>query len=485
VASPRFREANVWRSLERAVDAWAMPDPGVNWRRWSGSGRPAAGEIAIFPGPVRELLETLAPAEADLLLTVFPRPNQAYWTLSALWASWVWGREVATPIKVALRRRRYDWAWHAAALRGAMAGFSGRVRPETSVVGFVAEAEPGFVAAVLGGMDGAGFRLTARVLRADEDLALFIWRSGPAALPEVHRPGLERRVRSAVSKVLAVRAEPTPYALLHLSAWGDLAGERQIAPLWRADADHPLVVIGQVLEEALADGELVERLDQRVELETGVFWLADAEGSGPPLADQVEEAILQILRAGDEMTLEDLDRRLCRDFPGLRTPDQHLIRACLVSYGHVPAGEGGWRLRPEDEQAARAGDMSEMAELLRGLGAGLGFSVDQQGRSLWFDGPGKRRFQFLIQESAFIHPVLSAAPEGTWRAVVPGGRAALVVEKARRDPRLAAWLRPGGRAIKYRHVRRLADDTTVTAENLEERLAIDPPEHQDPQMPLL
>jgi hypothetical protein len=39
--------------------------------------------------------------------------------------------------------------------------------------------------------------------------------------------------------------------------------------------------------------------------------------------------------------------------------------------------------------------------------------------------------------------------------------------------------------MKYRHVRRLAAETTLTVENLAERLAIDPPEHQDPQLPLL
>ncbi len=39
--------------------------------------------------------------------------------------------------------------------------------------------------------------------------------------------------------------------------------------------------------------------------------------------------------------------------------------------------------------------------------------------------------------------------------------------------------------VKFRHIRRLLSDTTLTQENLPERLRLDPPEHQEPQLPLL
>lgn len=69
--------------------------------------------------------------------------------------------------------------------------------------------------------------------------------------------------------------------------------------------------------------------------------------------------------------------------------------------------------------------------------------------------------------------------------VIPGGRAALVAEKARRDPLLQAWLEATPRVIKFRHVRRLAEDTTLDRDNLLERLVLDPPGREDPQLPLL
>jgi hypothetical protein len=69
--------------------------------------------------------------------------------------------------------------------------------------------------------------------------------------------------------------------------------------------------------------------------------------------------------------------------------------------------------------------------------------------------------------------------------VLPGGRAALVAEMMRRDPTLRDWLGRAGRVVKFRHIRRLGSETTLRADNLAERLAIDPPEHRDPQLPLL
>jgi hypothetical protein len=69
--------------------------------------------------------------------------------------------------------------------------------------------------------------------------------------------------------------------------------------------------------------------------------------------------------------------------------------------------------------------------------------------------------------------------------VLPGGRSTIVLEKARRDQRIGDWLRSGPKVIKYRHVRRLEAETTLHRDNLEQRLAIDPPDQHDPQLPLL
>ena len=96
-----------------------------------------------------------------------------------------------------------------------------------------------------------------------------------------------------------------------------------------------------------------------------------------------------------------------------------------------------------------------------------------------------------MQYSAAVLPglfsqasVLAEAPRKQV-LVIPGGRASLLAEKARLDPRLRSWLEGEVQVIKFRHVRRLSSETTLDPSNLEERLALDPPSFQDPQLPLL
>ena len=56
------------------------------------------GIKSIFPLP---------PAvKAAAALAVLPRPNQAYWTLSAMWSGWLWGIEAVAPLHSALERIR-------------------------------------------------------------------------------------------------------------------------------------------------------------------------------------------------------------------------------------------------------------------------------------------------------------------------------------------------------------------------------------------
>jgi hypothetical protein len=69
--------------------------------------------------------------------------------------------------------------------------------------------------------------------------------------------------------------------------------------------------------------------------------------------------------------------------------------------------------------------------------------------------------------------------------VVPGGRALLLAEKARRDPRLHYAVEDASRLVKFRHIRRMADESTLTPDNFLERLSLDPLGEQDPQLPLL
>lgn len=483
-ASPQFREINVWRALERGIEEWIWEDPGVSVRPWARENLPGAGEVAVFSGAVRDLLGELRGLPLDAVVTVLPRPNQAHWTLSALWTAWLWGRGAAGPIRAALRRRRYDWAWHASALRASLSGLAPVLPAGAPVFGFVPEAEPGFLAAVLAGLDAGGFRLTGRALREEDQQALFTWDVSPQAGDEV---GLwKQRLADAAQETLELWAQPVRYAVLHAGSWTDLAGRRWLGPLWQESEDLPISRVADEFVVTLNDRRRFVRLDSRADLESGVFWLAEAPPDAAPLMDRVELLVLRMLRREGVVRQGEVEEAVSQEFPGLLSPDRGLVRSCLFSYAvEDEQAAGQWKLRDEDLASTRREDREGLIRLVSELGGRIGFRTSGPDPLLWLDEQGREAYRFHILETAAFGELLNAPSSQRSVVVIPGGRGVLVAEKAQRDPRLESWLREGSRIVKYRHIRRLAEEPTLKPENLGLRLALDPPGREDPQLPLL
>ena len=486
-ASAHFLENNVWRALEQTAGHWAQPDPGVGLKEWTNWQNLEPGTITIYPGPVRELATELPSGQVQQILTVIPRPNQAFWTLSALWASWLWGREAAEPLRAALHRRRYDWAWHASALRSTLRTMKEGVGQHAQVMGFIPDAEPGFVAATLAGFDGGGYRLTGRALRL-EGQGIFTWERAASSERSVDPNSLRDSMSQAARRALEVRGEPARYALPHIAAFSALAEKRLLAGVRPSETRSALGVVGEQLDEVLSDRQIFFHVGRGLEPESGRYWLADDSQVEESLADRIEDIVLAELRSTDGITAVGVDTRLCQQLPGLLTPDRRLLMATLRSYAQQDPEDRLWRFRSEDRPEARKADVEEMLKLLKSLGVQLGYEVSGTDAIEWSDHSDHSSLLFRVDETAKLGSVMRGHARSSAEIeaiVIPGGRGALVAEKARRDLRLQAWLESGLHIIKYRHVRRLSEDTTLNRENLFERLALDPPGKEDPQLPLL
>ncbi|TFH38129.1 MAG: hypothetical protein E4G99_00305 [Anaerolineales bacterium] len=484
IASARFRENNLWRALEKAVDVWAMGSDEIKVVDWQGRESIIPGQVVIAASSAREVSELIGKGQIAALVSVPPRPNQAYWSLTALWTAWLWKREAASSIKVALRRRRYDWAWHAGALRTVLGGITSSLDRGTPAVIYIPEAEPGFLEAAFVGFDASGFELKGRAYRAAEEQAFLHW-SYPGREPPAWDAQRGRDLlRQAVGESLAVIGEPVPFAIVHASAWSQLSEARMIASAMRSKQRQPMQIVDEWLESELNNRLLWEHLTRGIEFESGSYWFAQPTPTDDPLFDRVERMILGLLRTVDAIGEVELDMRVCEAFPGIATPDRRLIMACLNSYGQ-PRGDGLWTLRPEDYAEARLADCQEVFHLLCQLGESLGYSVSRTEPLYWFRPDGTSAYTFRVSEMASWGWERMDFDERTLTMVIPGGRAVLLAEKARRDLRVRTWMQTPGRVLKFRHVRRLVTEPDLTAEGFAERIAIDPPEHQDPQMPLL
>jgi hypothetical protein len=373
------------------------------------------------------------------------------------------------------------------------------------------------------------------------------WRLGAAV---EHTPleadplsrAVAERVAGASLNVLRVRGEPAVWSTLHAAIYAELAQSGLLAQVARLadDIPEPLSWLTDIIRSAL-DGAPLRQILSAIEDESQdglvepVWWLdepLEAEAVSP-LNDRIELAVAEILRELLAVTEIDLDRRVCARLPGPQTPDAHLIRLCLLSYGDEYA-PGHWRLRSEDELEARATEIDAVIGDLASLGQRLGFEValgDPRAGEWavrWHDETGQIPYVFAVRTTAVLSDLLfeppplqpnslngnASAPSDAipghqrrglgiaeWSKgdkveskttpclTLPGGRAIVVSYKLRHDPRLRKQVaRHGWQFLKFRHLRHLVQK--VTAKQLDRyafqaALGLDPiVEQEEAQMSL-
>jgi hypothetical protein len=494
----RFRENNLWFALEEAVELLASPLPPVPLTTWPEL-PPAGGGVALYEGRLKGLGELFREAGRPTdsisgVVAPLPRPNQAFWTLSALWAGWLWGREAIGPFKSVLRRRRYDWAWHSTALQSALENLAALLPAGTPFFGLIGEAEPGFLSAALVAAVGAGFELQGLALReesgrAEPGQAQITWshREGETSTRDSRKPAVT--AREAALAYLRLRGEPAPFQAVHAAALVGLV-ERGVSPAsGEAAQAEPYSQVQDTLEEALNfRGGFLRFGGSEKSLEVGQWWLRESRLVEAPLADRVEIATVRRLQKFPGSSLAEIDREVCAALPGLLTPGLDLVSACLESYGELEgSGEGRWSLRPADSPVARRSDLLAMRSTLQQLGQRLGFSTPGEQPLLWEEPDSQVAYAFFpIASAAFGELVFSNPhPAGSSIIVLPGARASLAVFKLRRDLRLRQAIESGWRFLKFRHVRQLAEYPSLARENLAEQLALDPLTESQEQMRLL
>lgn len=453
---PQFREYNIWFEMERSIALWAQAEPPVPLTLWP-TPPPESGGVCIYEGRMRDLAAEIKELPLAAVATAIPRPAQAFWTLSALWAGWLWGREAIGPFVLVLRRKRYDFAWHTEALYPALAAVAETISEKTPMFALLPESEGGLQAAVAVAANLAGLRIHGMAYRhAAAEMQLTLRKGAAQAAAET--PG--EAVRRAALFTLNGRGQPSAYEYLQAAAL-NLLNKQTLMGIPASEAKEPADVFTQTrkhIETALTmHGDFMQYGGNPEQPESGLWWPNAVSGEPrAPLADRVEIALVRsLLRSAPQDTLAH-DRALCAIFPGLLTPHPALLEAVLQSY--AVQQDGLWQLAAEDQPRQRRADLAEMRAALRTLGERLGFAVQEdEGQPLrWLRG-GETVFNFHIIASALLGEVLlpAATPAHNSLVVLPGRRAPLALFKLERDPRLTQAAEDGWRFLKFRAVRRL------------------------------
>ncbi len=469
----QFREANVWTMLERGIALFAGSGSPVPVEAWP-KRIPETGGICIYEGRLKDLAHEVK-REIPIAAVVgsVPRPNQAFWTLSALWAGWLWGKDAVEPYKVALRRRRYDWAWSATALFAMFSHLNELLADDVPVFGVLPEPEAPFLTSAFTAAHTAGFVLEHVALRTEHDPVQIVWKSGEKIKPA----SLDiEMIRKVLREFLSARGEPTGYLFLHTAGLIALTEANAL----RQTEDELDIVIRKtqnVMEQALKSGNEFSHYSTGEGVDTGMWGVATSSPS-ESLTDRVEIAIVTYLQKNRKVIFLEVEEHLNQQFTGLMTPSKGLIYAVLNSYAEKDGG--GWKLRDEDLASTRREEMKNIFSQLKEIGTRLNYLSSIGDKVLTWSENGKPIKKFHVLASALVGRALETADEQTV-IVIPGGRAALVAYKQDRDPALKERLKKH-QLVKYRLLRGLLDLPILTRETFAEQIASDPVEKSTGQM---
>lgn len=508
----QFVETNFWQSLEKSAELWANAiqesdiHPVVLTE--SSPALPRRGQIAIFPGRLREVLHSLPAEEIVTVVTTLPRPNQAFWTLSAIWSGWLQGKENVKPLKSALLRKRYDWGWHCRALAATFQELSEHLPQGTPCFALIEEYEANLLSAAIIAGDHAGFRLEKLTLRNEQGRAQIHWRIHPPAsqrplLSSENQVQLLSKVKAHLAETIQyhiqITLEPAYFSQIHAAALASVVHSirpndhrifpvnsiLEIAPL-QSILDYPNFFLTLLQESLEASPSLVSLDEQEKSLENRAWWIAQPRFDHPPLSDQIEEIVYQHLLHHESATFLEIDQATCNHSRSLSAPALTLIRECLVSYGIYDEATRSWRMRKEEEPAKRADELAEIQKHIRAFGEMLGFTIQDGSPMTWLDQTGHPAARWLLQHSAAIHALLKASQTQALQIylVLPGSRVNLLLHKMQRYPFLMDRIAKQIQIIRFRQIRWLASQPRINLPLFEEWLTTDPIKYHSSQLSL-
>jgi len=473
-----FREQNVWMAMEEAHRLWADTGAHVAHVAWPNKIPEAAG-VCVYEGRLKNLADEVR-KEIPIAAVIgsVPRPNQAFWTLSALWAGWLWGRAAVDPFRMALHRRRYDWAWNATALHAAFTHLSELLALGTPFFGLLPEVEPQFILSAMTAISTAGFDLKGLALRTEDDPVQFLWERGEHRRREVQRPDIAA-LRQAMQDYLAARGEPASFLHMKSAALKVLA-EAHALRREGQDIEPALRETRSSIEMALQEDEGFVHHSTGESIEAGTWGLREWSAT-ESLTDRAEVITVNYLQKHPECVLLDIESEVFRNLPGLFTPALDTIQAILSSYAEKDGWT--WRLRKEDQGARRQEDLRAITDLVEATGSRLKYKTRRDGKWLLWEEHGGLVLAFAILASALLTPVIAKNPFPAAQSifVVPGGRVGLIAHKVSLQPELAERLKDY-RLSKFRWWRSLAEVKILTRETFEEQLSSDPVERAQGQM---
>jgi hypothetical protein len=386
-------------------------------------------------------------------------PDAVFWALSALWSVWLWRDQVRAPIGGFLSRRRLTWDWYTRGLSVGLIQAKQLLRPQAYALCILDNAYAAATEALVEAIKRSEFQLCTWV--GDSDTGYYVLLRSEESITYHAVPP-----RHACEAVVAKRGEPTSEEYLEVAA-RLVSNGKPLKP--------------QDLEE---DVRWTKMGQDR-------WWFHNRKESEKPLADRIEQTVIEMLTAKPTWQRSKLIQEIYSRFKEESSPELTLVETCLDAYAEAREGSPPDQItrRDEDNPEQRGKEIRELKKALEKLGQRLSYrtNLTESGDVLWIE-EGETHYRFRCITTAILTPHISPRPKADGRQcylVLPGGRAALITLKLKRDPRLPQWLKHHRwQFIKFRHLRRMIREVRNRSD-IEVYLGLDPiVEQAQAQIPL-
>lgn len=459
-----FIEYNVWGLIENAMQKYANNKQHEHFTLRSAptlqSFLNSNQGYLLIANTLQSVTPRLPQGQIKLLILHPEIPDFVYWALSSLWSTWLWHSDMLpAALRAYMGRRRIDQEWHQQELISTLKEAQPVLHTEASLLCSLAHNTLPALDDILIAARTTGYEVNNWLDTAPDGYRILLNSSDsnklfPSTTPNQH-----------FAKTLAERGEPLTLTQLKAAY---------------------LIEVPQARLENLAT-PLTD--DFTLLGDSQLLWLQNNRSAEKPLADRVEEKILQLLQKHASWQRNELELEIYTMFNGSQTPDAELVNVCINAYT-VAVENDTVSLRPEDTPKTRRAELRNSRTQIEQLGILLGFTVGRRinGDIVWKE-PGIIPYLFRFTSTALLPPNLinvTRTQNSERRCLVlPGGRASLVALKLRRDPRLYQAISSNNWVfIKLRHLRRMLTEIKHRGE-IDFYLGLDPIVEKDTaQIPL-
>ena len=482
-----FLEHNLWHELHAAVKLWTVLDTPTALTRWPEQ-PPTSGGICLYQRSAVNL-EMTAQVKPQAVLANFPRPNQAWMTLTVLWSGWLWGVKAVEHLRRSLENRRYDWRWLAGSHQLALQQIKTLLPEAGAVFGILNDSSPSYLFAAMIAARSCQLSLKGIALRQARQITQFEWRRQTNQEDEGKSPDFQDYAKM-MREAIRMKGEPlSSEEAMTVCRIQHALMEKIPANLLELDENLLDEHLNRI-KSALQNSSLFTTHKNANIPGGSQWWPTQSLESEIPLSDRLENCVQNLLQNGRPVRTEEANRYICAEFPGLFVPSMEAIQICLESYASpLPGQEETWKLRKEDETIHRAAEISKAIQTLKFLGVKLGCRMEGENPLTWLDKNGQVMHRFFLIGNGIISPFMTAEQEETKGKnilVFPASRSRLILYKLRNNAVWQTRVENNWRLVKMRHLQKMASQADFNRALWEVQLNADPPAWDPPvQMQIL